>query len=1261
MRKVIDLNEGWRFEGEAVTLPHSWNKEDGTSRGYRRGTFVYEKEFSVAEILGNAFSERGKRIYLEIPAAAMCATVELNGRVLCHHEGGYSLFRADLTEDLKADPSERNLLKITVSNAPHEKRYPYKADFTFYGGLYRGARLVIVPEAHFELMESGSLGIWVSSTVDLEKQCAHVTVETHQNTDQVEISIYDARIYKDAEGQESQDTDSELRQTSEAHTFTKPQESKLPDEQPILKKTVKSLDGIARAEFVLQNVRLWDGLEAPYLYTASARILGGEDIGDNEYTAGGNRISVPEEFSAGDEISTHFGCRECRIDPDRGFFLNGRPYQLRGVSRHQDRKGCGNVLTDEMHREDLSILLEMGANAVRLAHYQHAEKVYALCDALGILAWAEIPYISLHKPEAKENAASQYRELILQNRNHPSIFSWAMSNEITIEGVTDDLLENHRKLNEMAHSLDPSRLTAMANLFMLEPENPLVDLPDIMGYNLYYGWYIGEKEDNEAWFDEFRRVHPHKGIALTEYGADALPKLQSPVPEKGDFTEGYQALYHEYMLDLIEKRPYIWGSFVWNLFDFAAAEREDAGDFGVNHKGLVSFDRKIKKDAYYIYKAHWSREPFVHLCGKRYENRLEKTTEIKVYSNLPRVELYVDGKRFGAAEGQHVFRFQVPISGEHEIEARGISDIYETDGRETTTETAITVARDKEPGAQHPNPPGNLYSDHMVIRKVDQPDPSYFKSPENVRNWFEEKAPQADDMVFSLDSAYGEIQADPEGAAVLNEAMARITASLHGGVGANVKIPPMLEKMISRISLRKLLTQSGLTIAPEILEELDENLRKIKKIKEKKTMSLPENFLLGAATAAHQVEGNNIHSDYWAMEQMKYTSFAEPSGAGVDHYHRYEEDIRMLAGAGLNAYRFSIEWARIEPAEGEFDDAETEHYRKVLLCCRENGVTPVVTLHHFTSPKWVIEKGGWEAESTITYFERYCRYIAEKLGDLMEYAVTINEANMGLQLSMIAKRYMKKMLSFKKKRTDGKAQVGINLRQMLANMKNGKAENLTVFGVETPETFVSQRTPNGDLLVIRAHQAAKNALKEQCPHLKVGLSLSLHDIQAGPHGEKAAAAAWNEEFLHYAPYLIEDDFIGVQNYTRSVYGKRDVLDPPADAEQTQMDYEFYPEALEHVIRKVHESFPGEILVTENGIATENDERRVEFLRRALDGVRATLADGLPVKGYFCWSLLDNFEWQKGYSMTFGLIAVDRTTMERHPKESLGFLGSQRGK
>lgn len=428
-------------------------------------------------------------------------------------------------------------------------------------------------------------------------------------------------------------------------------------------------------------------------------------------------------------------------------------------------------------------------------------------------------------------------------------------------------------------------------------------------------------------------------------------------------------------------------------------------------------------------------------------------------------------------------------------------------------------------------------------------------------------------------------------------------------------------------------------------------------------MAFPKGFFIGAATAAHQVEGNNVHSDYWLQEHLPHTSFTEPSGAACDHYNRYEEDIKLLAHAGLNAYRFSIEWARIEPEEGRFDEKEIAHYRDVIRCCRMMGVEPIVTLMHFTSPAWLIRKGGWEAETTVEYFRRYASYVTEQLGSEINYICTINEANMGLQLAAISKRFMlmaeqaKKAAAVGVKKAEGTVQVGMNFEKMMENAKFAAMENAQVFGTPQPQVFVSARSPEGDVLVMRAHQAAKAAIKAIRPEIKVGLTLSLHDLQALPGGEVFADAAWDEEFRHYLPYIADDDFLGVQNYTRTQYGEQGQLPCPAGAELTQMDYEFYPEALEHVIRRVREDFQGDLLVTENGVAVSDDARRVEFLRRALAGVENCVNDGIPVRGYCYWSLMDNFEWQKGFSMTFGIIAVDRATMERRPKESLAILGS----
>lgn len=424
-------------------------------------------------------------------------------------------------------------------------------------------------------------------------------------------------------------------------------------------------------------------------------------------------------------------------------------------------------------------------------------------------------------------------------------------------------------------------------------------------------------------------------------------------------------------------------------------------------------------------------------------------------------------------------------------------------------------------------------------------------------------------------------------------------------------------------------------------------------------MRLDKDFLIGAATAAHQVEGNNVHSDYWAQEHMIHTDFLEPSGDAVDHYHRYAEDIRLMADAGLNAYRFSIEWARIEPQEGYFDETQIAHYREVIRTCKSHGIEPIVTLLHFTSPKWLICKGGWESDETPAYFARYVRYMMEQLGEELRYVCTINEANMGIQVAAIAKRYMQQMMAkmqMNSSQADSTVQMGLNLEKMMVNQQAAEKERLEIFGVAKTECFTSPRTAHGDEIVMEAHRAARAVIREIAPHVRVGLTLSLHDIQAQPGGEKNAEKEWAEEFTHYLPAIEEDDFLGVQNYTRTRIGAEGTLPVPTDAELTQMDYEFYPQALEHVIRRVAKDFKGDLMVTENGIATGDDARRAAFIETALSGVQNCVADGIPVKGYLYWSLMDNFEWQKGYSMTFGLIAVDRSTQQRIPKPSLTVLG-----
>ncbi|SET34894.1 beta-glucosidase [Pseudobutyrivibrio sp. C4] len=426
-------------------------------------------------------------------------------------------------------------------------------------------------------------------------------------------------------------------------------------------------------------------------------------------------------------------------------------------------------------------------------------------------------------------------------------------------------------------------------------------------------------------------------------------------------------------------------------------------------------------------------------------------------------------------------------------------------------------------------------------------------------------------------------------------------------------------------------------------------------------MLFNKDFMLGAATAAHQVEGNNVGSDYWIMENLEHSVFVEKSGSAVDHYNRYEEDIDLLKKAGLNAYRFSIEWARIEPVEGQWNEKEMEHYIKVIDYCLANGIEPVVTYHHFSSPAWLITKGGWESPDVVRYFERYAKYVTEHVAGKVKYVCTINEANMRLQMAFLIKDITERMSKQSEiQNQEGSVQVGVNLSQNQSQMMMSMMETAKAFNIDDPRkvaNFVSQASEEGDLLVMKAHNAARNAIKSVDPSIQVGLTLSLHDIQCVDGGEENAKKAWDDEFTHYLPYIEKDDFLGVQCYTRKIFDENGANSSFETGTKTQMGYEDYPAGIVNVVRRCAEEFKGTIIVTENGIATSDDERRCEFIKEALTGLNDCITEGIKLKGYFAWSLLDNFEWQKGFSMTFGLIAVDRNTMERTPKKSLKVLGS----
>ena len=602
MSKTILLNHSnWHFTkentgiptaimGEAITLPHTWNAVDGQDGGndYYRGTCWYTLALTKPAI------PAGGKAVLQLDGAAMTAAVYLNGEKLAEHKGGYSTFRVDLTDHLK----EENLLAISVDNRDNGTVYPQKADFTFYGGIYRDVTLHIVPAEHFALPANGAPALKVTPIVtDLSAKTSEVTVEA---------AVVGAQTVTFA---------------LEGQTLTAPVEK-----------------GTAKVVFTLNNAHLWDGVDDPFLYTVSAKL-------DN-----------------GEETSARFGCRKFEIDPQKGFHLNGRSYPLRGVSRHQDRKGMGNALTNEMMEEDISIILEMGANTIRLAHYQHAPYFYDLCDEKGLVIWAEIPYITMHMTNGRANTLTQMEELIVQNYNHPSIMFWGISNEILIGGISQELVERHHDLQKLCKELDPTRSTTIAHVSHTPTDGPMHHITDLESYNHYFGWYGGKIEDNGPWLDKFHAEHPDICLGVSEYGCEGIINWHSSTPQCKDYTEEYQAVYHEYMAQAFEDRPWIWASHVWNMFDFGCAARNEGGVAGRNNKGLVTIDRQTRKDSFYLYQAYWTKDPMVHINGRRYAQRAGETTEVKVYSNQDCVTLYLNGKEVGTQQAHRVFHFTVALA-----------------------------------------------------------------------------------------------------------------------------------------------------------------------------------------------------------------------------------------------------------------------------------------------------------------------------------------------------------------------------------------------------------------------------------------------------------------------------------------------------------------------------------------------------------------------------------------------------------------------
>ncbi len=746
MRTIVNLNSKWAFSKQAteapavidsawdiVDVPHCWNAEDGQDGGndYYRGTAWYAKSLQKAEL------PEADRYYLEIRGANSSADVYVNGKKLAHHDGGYSTWRVDITEELGSD----TLVAIVVDNSENDRVYPQMADFTFYGGLYRDVNLICVSESHFDLDYYGTPGL-------------KITPEINGDDAAVEIEAY-VTNYTDEQKLRYTVTDKEGNVVATADTA---------DTKTVLN---------------IPNVHRWHGRKDPYLYTATVELVEGDTVLDM--------------------VSSRFGCRTYEIDPENGFILNGEEYPLRGVSRHQDRWGIGNALLPEHHKEDVELICEVGATTIRLAHYQHDQYFYDLCDEAGLVIWAEIPYISKHMPTGRENTISQMKELITQNYNHPCIVVWGLSNEITMQGDKDpDLLENHRILNDLVHEMDKTRKTTMACLTMCPMDSPILEIPDVVSYNHYFGWYGGETDMNGPWFDKFHEMHPDLPIGCSEYGCEAL-NWHTSNPMQGDYTEEYQAYYHEELIKQLFTRKYMWATHVWNMFDFGADARSEGGENGQNHKGLITIDRKYKKDAFYAYKAWLSDDPFVHICGKRYVDRVEDVTKVTVYSNLPEVELFANGVSLGKqASAEHFFYFDVPNAGETEL---------------------VAVAGECK--------------DESHIRKVEEFNEDYrLREKGTVLNWFDITEREG---YLSLNDKLSDIMKTLRGKLALLGLFGKLKKQMSGGKkAAGFEMSPEMMQMMGSFTLLRLTGLVSMVNVEFTKEELLALNAKLNKIKKKK-------------------------------------------------------------------------------------------------------------------------------------------------------------------------------------------------------------------------------------------------------------------------------------------------------------------------------------------------------------------------------------------------------------------------------------------
>jgi beta-galactosidase len=614
---------------QTVTLPHTWNNMDGQDGGndYWRGVGWYRRHLTVDKRDG------GKSLFLKFDGAATVADVFVNGKLAGTHKGNFGAFCLEVTPLLRV--GQDNVIAVKVNNSWSPDIPPLSGDFTVFGGLYRDVHLLVLNKLFISPLDCASPGVYIKQTrVTVDSADLETTTKLRNANNSAKTATVRYTI-----------TDADGKSVATANS----------------RQTVPANDGSDAVQTVtLSKPHLWNGRFDPYLYQASVEISDGSNVVD--------------------AVTQPLGLRFFRVDPNEGLFLNGKHYPLHGVNRHQDRLDKGWAIGPAEHVEDLKLILEMGCTGVRLAHYEHSQYFYDLCDRSGLVVWAELCLVNeLGQSEAfADNARQQLTELIKQSYNHPSIVFWSLFNELRFRNREREAAECQLigELNQLAKTLDPTRLTVAASC-CVPPTHRSAAITDIIGFNWYYGWYNGRPDDWPVRLDELHQSLPARCVGISEYGAGAsvIQHEQPPRQPKTDgpwHPEEWQSVVHEAAWKAMKDRPWLWGTFLWNMFDFAANQRHEGDHLGRNDKGMITYDRKTKKDAFYWYKANWTTDPFVWITSRRFTNRTEPKTPVKIYSNCDEVELKANGVSLGTARSEdHIFLWkEVSLQpGENSIEA----------------------------------------------------------------------------------------------------------------------------------------------------------------------------------------------------------------------------------------------------------------------------------------------------------------------------------------------------------------------------------------------------------------------------------------------------------------------------------------------------------------------------------------------------------------------------------------------------------------